>query len=137
MAAAGLAGAGGAGAEPPAGDDLVAPRPLPMADGVPLPIPLPSPGQGPPGYSVQVGAFRAPESARALAARLVARGYDAFVTTVDLGDGQGTWHRVRVGRLGDRTLADWLAGRLAEAERLPAQVVRDAPARVDTTQPQR
>jgi cell division septation protein DedD len=81
-------------------------------------------------YSVQVGAFRGPAAARALAARLLARGYDAFVVTVDLGGGtgQGLWHRVRVGRLPDRRTAGELAARLTASEGLSGQVVREGPA---------
>jgi cell division septation protein DedD len=81
-------------------------------------------------YSVQVGAFRGPAAARALAARLVARGYDAFVVSVDLGGaaGQGLWNRVRVGRLPDRRTAGELAARLAASEGLSGQVVREGPA---------
>jgi cell division septation protein DedD len=87
-------------------------------------------GGGLPLYSVQVGAFRGGSAARALAARLVARGYDAFVVTVDLGGGagQGLWNRVRVGRLPDRRTAGELAARLAASEGLSGQVVREGPA---------
>lgn len=100
------------------------------------PSPLPAralPG-APPGsatFTVQVGAFRSGEQARALAQRLAARGYDAYVMTVDLGvsGGQGIWHRVRVGRFPDRQPAADLATRLADTERVPAQVLREvAPA---------
>ncbi|HEX7128227.1 MAG TPA: SPOR domain-containing protein [Thermodesulfobacteriota bacterium] len=109
-------------------------RPLPVASPGPSPAveapvaAVPAAPPGPVTFTVQVGAFRNAEQARALAARLVARGYEAYVVTVDLGaqGGQGVWHRVRIGRFADRQPAVELATRLAGAERVPAQVLREA-----------
>ncbi|HEY8369918.1 MAG TPA: SPOR domain-containing protein [Thermodesulfobacteriota bacterium] len=110
---------------------------LPAASPVPSPAPEapvaaapgvpPGPG-GPVTFTVQVGAFRSAEQARALAARLLQRGYEAYVVTVDLGaqGGQGIWHRVRIGRFAERQPAVELATRVAATERVPAQVLREA-----------
>ncbi len=129
--------------------DLTAPRPLPLLDGQPVPA-LPSQAPRPPApqaevqpapspsltgprawaerqsYTLQVGAFRTVDAAERLAARLADRGYAAFVVSVDLGPaGQGVWHRVRVGRFSSREAAEAVANRLATAERLAAQVLRE------------
>ena len=48
-------------------------------------------------YTVQVASFKSGEEADELKKRLADKGYDAFVTSADLGD-RGVWHRVRVGR---------------------------------------
>lgn len=136
--------------------DLAAPRHFPIEGDVPLPppppalplppvppvsspsalpaAPSPSPAQAetgaaPGSFTVQVGAFRSLEPARALAQRLADRGYDAFVVTVDLtaSGGRGVWHRVRVGHFAERPPAVEVAGRLAGEERVPAQVLRESP----------
>lgn len=102
------------GAAQPASDPAGTPRAAAaLAAGAPL-------------FTVQVGAFRTLEAAERLAARLAGKGYPVFVASVDLGPaGQGIWHRVRVGRFESRGAAEVIAGRLAAAEGLSAQVVRE------------
>ncbi len=141
--------AGTAGATDGDAHDLTAPRPLPLIDGVPVPVPPPQAPRPPvpqaevpppPGpslagpragserqsYTLQVGAFRAVDAAERLAARLTGRGYAAFVLSVDLGpSGQGVWYRVRVGRFSSREAAEAVASRLATAEGLAPQVLRE------------
>ncbi len=116
----------------PVATRLPAPPATPVPVATPIPTPRPAAPAGPaltPSYTVQVGAFRSLEQARALAGRLAAKGYEPFVVTVDLGTagGQGIWHRVRVGRFPDRQPAADLAARLAGTERVPAQVLRETP----------
>ncbi|HEX3036640.1 MAG TPA: response regulator [Thermodesulfobacteriota bacterium] len=49
------------------------------------------------GYSVQVGAFQAGETAGKIADELVSKGYPAFVRTVD-DPLKGRWHMIRIGK---------------------------------------
>lgn len=80
-------------------------------------------------FTVQVGAFRSADQAHALAERLTRRGYEAFVVTAERptpGD-RGVWYRVRVGRFPERQPAADLAARLVGSEKVPAQVLREAP----------
>lgn len=64
-----------------------------------------------PFYTVHVGSYRNRDSAASEAARISAKGHDAFVERADLGP-RGIWFRVKVGRFKTR----------AEAESLKAKI---------------
>jgi DedD protein len=85
----------------------------------PRPVkPLVAPARS--GWTVQVGAFGTPATARKMVNDLVAAGYDAYVSPISKGG--KTLHRVRVGRVAARPEAEQLAAKLA-GRRLPATVV--------------
>ena len=65
-----------------------------------------------PNYVLQVGSFRAAADADQLKARLALLGVVAQVQTVTVND--ATWHRVRVGPLGEARQADEMRSRLAD-----------------------
>jgi cell division septation protein DedD len=101
----------------------VASAPKPAVE--PPPARKPSPVSAPPpgsrqGYSVQVGAFAASESAREVADDLRRKGYPVY-TTPSSGSKDGRW-RVRVGPLTDKQEAMKVAERLKVEERLPTWV---------------
>jgi cell division protein FtsN len=81
-----------------------------------------------PGYSVQVGSFRAREEAEQLRSRLTQKGYPVLVLPSVVA-GQGIWYRVRVGHFPDRAAADRAAQRLATQERVSVLVTEEAAAR--------
>ena len=81
-------------------------------------IPSSTPTQG--GWTVQVGAFGTPATARKMASDLNSAGFKAYVSP--LSRGGKTLHRVRVGHLADRPDADQLAAKL-KGRGLPATVV--------------
>lgn len=119
----------GAIAEPPPVTDrpqVAADSPKPVAQPAPVvsePAPRPVKPVVPPatgGWTVQVGAFGTPATARKMVSELAAAGYDAYVSPISK-DGK-TLHRVRVGRLAARPEAEQLAQKLA-GRRLPATVV--------------
>ncbi len=74
-------------------------------------------------FTVQLGAFRSPETADEVRARAAARGYDVHVTGPD---GTTPLHRVRTGRFGRKDDAARLAVRL-RSEGFEAIVVSEAP----------
>jgi cell division septation protein DedD len=70
------------------------------------------------GFVVQVAATRARSEADAIVRRLAAKGYPAFVTT------SGQNFRVRVGKYGDRSEAESIAGRLEREEQFKPWITR-------------
>lgn len=96
------------------------PQPVPQPVARKLQPPAPSaqpapqavaPTEGP--WTVQVGSFSQAENAEGLRRRLVAEGFEAFVSRV--ATDAGTMHRVRVGPVPDREAADGLLKRLTAA----------------------
>ena len=77
-----------------------------------------------PGYSVQVGSFRARAQAEQLHGRLMQKGYPARIEASQI-LGKGVWYRVRVGHFAERAAADRTAQRLVSQEQL-AVIVTDA-----------
>lgn len=73
-------------------------------------------------WSVQVGSFSQVENAQGLQKRLVAAGFDAFVSRVVTD--AGTLYRVRVGPVPDRAAADRLLARVRAAGHTTARAVR-------------
>lgn len=71
------------------------------------------PGQ----YTIQVGAFEAPDGAEKLSEDLKKKNYAAYVLEKTV-PGKGTWHRVRVGRYAGRAEAERVAKILEEREGL-------------------
>jgi DedD protein len=109
------------------------PQPAPAEQPVqPAPRPAPQPAQPPPrpapapsvdgAWTVQVGSFSQADNAQALQRRLVAEGFEAFVSRV--ATDAGTMHRVRVGPVPEREAADGLLTRLRAAGHTGARVVR-------------
>jgi cell division protein FtsN len=82
-----------------------------------------SPGAPRAGYAVQVGAFASGSAAGTVEARLLARGFDAYVVPPDAA-GDGRW-RVRVGPVGQKSEAEAVADRLKREERLPTWVLSE------------
>jgi len=74
------------------------------------------------GYYLQVGAFRAADSAERFKARLAGLGLPAGVEAIVL-DNRETWHRVRVGPYRDPEAADAVRGRL-KAQGIDSLLVR-------------
>ena len=70
------------------------------------------------GFVVQVAAVRTRPDADAMARRLSAKGYPAFVTT------SGANFRVRVGRYDDRRQAETIAGRLEREEQFKPWITK-------------
>ena len=70
------------------------------------------------GFVVQVAAVRQRDAANAMARRLSAKGYPAFVTIA------GPNFRVRVGKYNDRSEAESVAGRLEKEERFKPWITR-------------
>ena len=70
------------------------------------------------GFVVQVAAVRQRDEANAMARRLSAKGYPAFVTVA------GPNFRVRVGKYDDRGEAESVAGRLETEERFMPWITR-------------
>jgi len=65
------------------------------------------------GYTVQVSSVNEKYRADTLLSQLTAKGYDAYLQTVELG-AKGTWYRVRVGRFAERAEADTASQRMKE-----------------------
>ena len=70
------------------------------------------------GFVVQVAAVRTRPDADAMARRLTAKGYPAFVTT------SGANFRVRVGKYDDRRQAESIAGRLEREEQFKPWITK-------------
>jgi cell division septation protein DedD len=75
--------------------------------------PKTAPGYGTNLYSVQVTSSPSREESEALRDQFREKGYDAVVTSIDLGE-QGVWYRVRVGNLANRVDAERLKKELQE-----------------------
>jgi len=75
-------------------------------------------------YSLQVGAYGVPDTARRQADQLRGRGYPARVQAVTLKDGR-TLHRVKIGGYMERARADQAARVFASREGMQAIVVRN------------
>ncbi len=73
-------------------------------------------------YVVQAGSFRSHGDADRLKARLALMGVEAEIQSVTI-DGGGTWHRVRIGPLSDRSRVDRVRQRL-EAEQVDSILLR-------------
>lgn len=111
--------AGADGGSPPAAPGAAVPEPDRSGPGGNGQDP-PAPPAAAPGWAVQVAALSRSEAAKELAARLVNRGYRAFVMEYRA-DGQ-VFYRVRVGPEGSREQAEGLAARLT-ADGHPGTVV--------------
>ena len=85
--------------------------------------PASSPARVPGGWAVQVAAVRQRAEADAIAARLVKKGYDAYVVA-PAGGGAAPMYRVRVGSYQDRGEAEQMMRRLAEQERFKPWLTR-------------
>lgn len=66
-------------------------------------------------YVVQAGSFRSHDDADRLKARLALMGVEAEIQSVTI-DGGGTWHRVRIGPLADRSRVDRVRQRLEQEQ---------------------
>lgn len=77
-------------------------------------------------YTLQVGSFAERQSADRLVARLVRKGYSAYMMEARLQD-QGVRYRVRVGSFSDKKRARVLAERLAKREGLQSFVAFAGP----------
>ena len=66
-------------------------------------------------YVVQAGSFRSHDDADRLKARLALMGVEAEIQSVTI-DGGGTWHRVRIGPLPDRSRVDRVRQRLEQEQ---------------------
>ena len=96
------------------------PRPAPVAAAAPVTADADATLVEPPGtgFVVQVAAVRQRDEANAMARRLSAKGYPAFVTVA------GPNFRVRVGKYDDRGEAESVAGRLETEERFMPWITR-------------
>jgi len=63
-------------------------------------------------FSLQAGAFPDEAVAKALSARLTAKGYQVRIVPAQV-EGKGTWYRVRVGSYGERATAEGDRGKLS------------------------
>ena len=68
-------------------------------------------------YTVQVGAFRNDSYARSLRMILIQRGYDAYMTNSKSKD-KGEFHKVLIGKFGDKGEAEKLSRKIAKTEGL-------------------
>lgn len=66
-------------------------------------------------YVVQAGSFRSHGDADRLKARLALMGVEAEIQSVTI-DGGGTWHRVRIGPIADRSRVDRVRQRLEQEQ---------------------
>ncbi|MCC5812953.1 MAG: SPOR domain-containing protein [Ectothiorhodospiraceae bacterium] len=73
-------------------------------------------------YVVQAGSFRSHGDADRLKARLALMGVEAEIQSVTI-EGGGTWHRVRIGPIADRSRVDRVRQRL-EAEQVDSILLR-------------
>jgi cell division septation protein DedD len=102
----------------PANEPLKAAAPEPPAPATPAASTEPA-GTG---YAIQVAALRAQDEAEAIATRLAAKGYPAYVVVP--ARGAPSVYRVRVGKYQDRREADTVAARLTKEEQFKPWVVR-------------
>lgn len=112
-----LAGAAPAAEDLPASVSPPAPAPPPVAE---APRPEPSPADG---FTVQVAALRGEAEAAAIAQRLVAKGYPAYVLGPSA-DAPAAVYRVRVGKYADRREAEAVLRRLEREERFRPWITR-------------
>jgi len=104
--------------------DAPAPPPIPRRAAPPPPIAGGGPPPARPVYSVELAAFRSPETATQYAEGLQARGI--AVELVDETDASGrTWTRVRHGRFHDELQADRRRQELERRDRLAGMVIRE------------
>lgn len=101
---------------PPAAVNAQPTRPAPRTE-TSVPQPAPRPGN----WVVQVTALKDRAAAGAIAQRLVANGYPAFV--LDPAPGSPVIFRVQVGRFGDRSEADQVKRRLEKDDQYKPYVV--------------
>jgi cell division septation protein DedD len=110
-------------AEPPADEWLSSPAKsgaAPPAGAEPPPPAEPPPGEG---YTVQVAALRGQPEAAAIAARLVAKGYPAYVVGPSP-EAPASVYRVRVGKYADRREAERVLRRLEQEEQFRPWITR-------------
>jgi len=100
--------------------------PAPVAKEPPAPTPVPAPtaaaAPAGDGYVIQVAAMRDHGDADAMARRLSAKGYDAFV--MPPGAATPTMYRVRVGRFKTKREAEAVASRLQKEEQFKPWITR-------------
>jgi len=102
--------------------------PAPVAKDPPAPTPVPAvaaatrPAPAGDGYVIQVAAMRDHGDADAMARRLSAKGYDAFV--MPPGAATPTMYRVRVGRFKTKREAEAIASRLQKEEQFKPWITR-------------
>ena len=99
--------------------------PVPPAPVAPKPRrALPSVAARPPsGFAIQVGAFSTSEAARAMVAKLAAKGYKGYVAA-GAAARDGRW-RVRIGPFGTRDAADRQAAVIKQEQQLPTWVLSE------------
>jgi DedD protein len=108
-------------------------RPAPTPPPTPAPAPKPARAAAPAadratpepagaGYAVQIAALNVRDEAEAIAKRLSAKGYAAYVLTP--GDGTPTVFRVRVGKFPTRREAESIAAKLKKEEQFNPWVTR-------------
>ena len=108
--------------EPPAQPRATPARPAASArPSAPSAAPAPAEPTGA-GFVVQVAAVREKDEADAMARRLTAKGYPAFVTSP--ANGPARVFRVRVGKYTDRREAETIAGRLEKEEQFKPWITR-------------
>lgn len=75
-------------------------------------------------FVVQVSSFRRRERAEVLRGLLASKGYASFIGKTELPGNRGIWHRVYIGRYGDRAGAERDAAKFLKKEKRQAMVVR-------------
>jgi cell division septation protein DedD len=75
-------------------------------------------------FTLQVSSFRNIASAQTFAQRLRERGHRAFVASAPATNGQGTWHRVRIGPFNSLRDVSQYRSTFESRERLPTFIVR-------------
>jgi len=77
-----------------------------------------------PRFAVQVSSFRDVKMASVLKMKLQKKGFDAYLTEIELPNHGGVWHRVFLGQYTDEALARKAAERARQEHKLNAVVVR-------------
>ena len=97
------------------------PKPVPTPPPAPAPAPAPAAAAGD-GYVIQVAAMPEHGVADAMAKRLSAKGYSAFVMTAD--GARPTMYRVRIGRFKTKREAETIAAKLQKEEQFKPWITR-------------
>lgn len=77
-----------------------------------------------PRFTVQVSSFRDVKMASILKMKLQKKGFDAYLTEIELPNDEGIWHRVFLGQYADEALAQKAAERARKEDKLNAVVVK-------------
>jgi cell division septation protein DedD len=100
------------------------PAHLPVASAVTNGNSVPASAGSDGAFTLQVSSFRNIASAQTFAQRLRERGHRAFVASAPATNGQGTWHRVRIGPFNSLRDVSRYRSTFESRERLPTFVVR-------------